>query len=186
MREGQRNGIRLPVQQKDFMKRLERAKNRDRAESVKCELAREILRSEGLLHLRVTGWSMLPVIRPGDTLTIKYCDAEQIAVGDVVLFTRGSKLIAHRVISAMADQEQITTKGDSSPSPDAPIAATQLLGKVVDILRNGEGIAPRRSLSDNEGLTASIVRRLGLTSRILARLQAMYEGLWRPKALCKS
>ena len=33
-----------------------------------ASLASEVLRSSGSLHLRVTGWSMLPTVWPGDTL----------------------------------------------------------------------------------------------------------------------
>jgi len=38
--------------------------------ALKCELAGEVLRSSGRLRLKVSGSSMLPVIRPGDTLEL--------------------------------------------------------------------------------------------------------------------
>ena len=47
----------------------------DQGHALKCELAAESLRLSGRLRLRVTGWSMLPTICPGDTLIIERADA---------------------------------------------------------------------------------------------------------------
>ncbi len=67
--------------------------------AVKCELAGDVLRSSGTLRLQVSGWSMLPAIRPGDVLVIHRAGSEDVSKGDIVLFSRDRRLFAHRVVS---------------------------------------------------------------------------------------
>jgi len=57
--------------------------------AIKCELASEVLLWSGKLRLRVTGWSMLPSVWPGDTLLVERIGAEEAREGDIVLFGRG-------------------------------------------------------------------------------------------------
>ena len=74
----------------------------DAAHSVKCDLAGEVLRSSGRLRLRVTGWSMLPTVMPGDTLIVERVSGE-VSRGEIVLFSRNQRLFAHRVVSTPVD-----------------------------------------------------------------------------------
>ena len=80
--------------------------------ALKCELAGEVLRSSGRLRLRVTGWSMLPAIFPGDTLVIERANGESLGKGDIVLFHRDRRLFVHRVSGTSgSDQDlQIVTQ----------------------------------------------------------------------------
>src|SRR5258708_31630032 len=83
----------------------------DTAHSVKCELAGEVLRSSGRLRLRVTGWSMLPTVMPGDTLIVDLVNGA-VSRGDIVLFNRNQRLFAHRVVSTPVDGPgEIITQG---------------------------------------------------------------------------
>ncbi len=63
-----------------------------------CEMAEEVLRSWGELRLRVTGTSMLPTVWPGDILCVESRGAAEAVPGDVVLFGREGRLVAHRVV----------------------------------------------------------------------------------------
>ncbi len=67
-------------------------------QAVGCELAEETLRSFGQLRLRVNGASMLPAVWPGDILTITRDAASPALPGDIVLFGRKGRLVAHRVV----------------------------------------------------------------------------------------
>jgi hypothetical protein len=62
-----------------------------------CELVVETLRSFGQLRLRVNGASMLPAVWPGDILTITREAGAPPLPGDIVLFGREGRLVAHRV-----------------------------------------------------------------------------------------
>src|ERR1700685_1088727 len=111
--------------------------------ALKCELAGEVLSSSGSLRLRVTGWSMLPAIFPGDTLVIVPARSESVGKGDIVLCRRDGRLFAHRVSgkSGSASDFQIVTQGDGMRNPDPPVSSSQLLGKVSFVVREGRCLA---------------------------------------------
>jgi signal peptidase I len=178
----------MPTQQKGFMRAFDRT-TKDAVESEgKCELAAEVLRSVGALHLRVTGCSMLPAVRPGDTLKIERPTAGQFAVGDIVVFSRGGRLIAHRVLFASTQDENanVITQGDASPSPDAPVSVMELLGKATHILRSGELRISCGTRSFSDRLIAGVLRRAGWVARVAAHLQSVFQNSWERKAQWQS
>jgi signal peptidase I len=158
------------------------------AHAAKCELAEKTLRRFGSLRLRVTGFSMLPSVWPGDLLLIRRQEMEQIYPGDIVLFARHGRLIAHRVVLKTDDPEapSLVTRGDALPSQDSAISPAELLGKVSGILRAGEWIQPRRRLSISARITAILVSRSGRAAGILSRLRASRRRPCEHEALCQS
>jgi len=145
--------------------------------AVKCELAGEVLRASGRLRLRVTGWSMVPTILPGDTLLIEPASCERVGKGDIVLFRRDRRLFVHRVSgkSGNTGDLQILTQGDGMRRPDPPVSAAQLLGKVAFVVRDGRCLAPAR----NPGLTMRSVAALARRSSSAARLIVGVHNLGR-------
>src|SRR5215472_14820968 len=107
---------------------------------LKCELAAEVLRSSGTLRLRVTGWSMLPTVWPGDTLIVDRVNCAQVAEGEIVLFGRDRRLFAHRVVKNQS--VAMVTRGDAMPTADSPVHKNEFLGRVHSIVRNGKSIEP--------------------------------------------
>src|SRR5579872_6250678 len=100
--------------------------------ALKCELAAEVLRSCGTLRLRVTGWSMLPAVWPGDTLMIESARTGGVTEGDIVLFGRERRLFVHRVVKNLGDSKFLT-RGDAMSAPDPVIDRHELLGRVSSI-----------------------------------------------------
>ncbi len=116
-------------------------------ETVGCELAVEVLRSFGELRFRANGSSMLPAIWPGDTLHVSREGATEALPGEIVLFERGGRLVAHRVVEVRRpasgarsrkagdrseklearsqEQEQITNCGSLTPNPEPLIPILQ-------------------------------------------------------------
>src|SRR5579862_1193115 len=127
----------------------------DDAHGVKRDLAGDLLRSIGTLHLRATGRSMLPTVLPGDTLVIERIDSE-VFEGDIVLFSRNRRFVAHRVVTKcfQAGGRQVVTRGDALLTSDLPLSEDELLGKVSCIVRNGRCIEPRRNLRFSERAVA--------------------------------
>jgi hypothetical protein len=158
------------------------------AHAAKCELAEQTLRLFGSLRLRVTGFSMIPSVWPGDLLLIRRQAMGQICPGDIVLFARHGRLIAHRVVFKTDDPEipSLITRGDALPSQDSAISPTELLGKVSGILRAGKWIQPRRRLSFSARIMAMLVSRSGRAAGILSRLRARRRGPCEHEALCHS
>jgi signal peptidase I len=139
---------------------------------VKCELAREVLRSSGDLRFSATGWSMLPSIRPGETLVVKRVRSEQVRIGDVILTGRDSWLRAHRVVSIVGngDRRQWITQGDALSTPDPPVNQTELLGRVVYSIRDGKCTPILSELSVIQSVLATIVRSSVPAARALVYL----------------
>lgn len=158
------------------------------AHAAKCELAEKTLRRFGSLRLRVTGFSMLPSVWPGDLLLIRRQEIEQIHPGDIVLFAYHGRLIAHRVVFKTNDPEapSLITRGDALPSQDSAISPADLLGKVSGILRAGEWIQPHRRLSISARITAMFVSRSGRAAGILSRLRASRRRPCEHEAPCQS
>jgi 2-polyprenyl-3-methyl-5-hydroxy-6-metoxy-1,4-benzoquinol methylase len=80
---------------------------------------------------------MFPSIRSGDTVIIRPARVAEIGIGDIIVHRTGQRLVAHRLIKKKKVDGFLffITKGDYLSSPDPPISASQLLGKVVSIER---------------------------------------------------
>jgi Peptidase S24-like len=156
--------------------------------SAKCELADETLRRFGSLRLRVTGFSMLPSVWPGDLLLIRRQEIEEIYPGDLVLFARHGRLIAHRVVfkTDALETPSLITRGDALQSQDSPISPTELLGRVSGILRAGDWIEPRRRVCFSARIIAILVSRSERAAGILSRLRASRRRRCEREALCQN
>ena len=130
------------------------------------ELAAESLRLAGRLRLRVGGSSMLPAILPGDILEVQARHARDISPGSVVLFERGGRFFAHRVVGNQA--AGLVTRGDALAHADAAVGDAELLGEVIAVERDGRVRTPRATLLTR--LAASVFQRSPLAGRIFTRL----------------
>ena len=146
--------------------------------ALKCELAGEVLSSSGSLRLRVTGWSMLPAIFPGDTLVIVPARSESVGKGDIVLFRRDGRLFAHRVSgkSGSASDFQIVTQGDGMRNPDPPVSSSQLLGKVSFVVRDGRCLELAQTPRLSMRAVAAVVRRSSWAARVVVGVHQMGQG----------
>ncbi len=152
--------------------------------ALKCELASEVLLSSGTLRLRVTGWSMLPCVMPGDTLTVDRASADDVSVGDIVLFSRDRRLFAHRVISRnQPPGNGIVTRGDAMPTPDPPVLHAEVLGRVSLIVRNGKRIDARRGPRFSQTAVGAVLRRSIFAARVVVGLQEVRQAFWNRPAL---
>lgn len=106
-----------------------------------------------LLSVFVTGASMFPVLLSGDKVLVKKSALEDLAAGDVVVWSQGdSQRVAHRVLSIESSSMPplITTKGDLCLEPDPPVEFDRVLGKIVAVLREG-GVQWMRELDRKNG-----------------------------------
>lgn len=133
--------------------------------AIQCELAAEVLRGQEVLHLQATGRSMLPTIWPGDTLVIERLAENEAALGDVVLFARNGRFVAHRVAEAM--DGVVHTQGDSASCRDAPLASSDLIGKVSMIVRDGKLIQLADSQRTADRALSTLVRRSEFAARVV-------------------
>jgi signal peptidase I len=136
-----------------------------------CDLVAEVVRSTGKASLGVTGCSMLPVIWPGDVLTIhQHCPAES-EPGQILLYSRNGRLTAHRVIKA--SNGFVITRGDSLPTVDEPVGSQDVVGRVVSIQRRDRSLSPRQSFL--QAAAAAVMRRSELFKRMYLRLSGTLQ-----------
>ena len=145
-------------------------------DAVGCALAAEVLRSFGSLRFRAQGASMMPAVWPGDILSVRRHDAAEAKPGDIVLFGRNGRLVAHRVVERTREQDRIqwVTRGDRLDYNDAPVSSHELLGRVVAVERGSRRLVPSQSLATR--LAAWILRQSELVTRVVLRLRDCGDG----------
>jgi len=139
------------------------------AHALKCEMAHEVIRFSGKLRLQVNGWSMLPSIRPGDTLLVEEAKSGAVREGDIVLFGRNRGLCAHRVVKRL-NESKLLTRGDAMPALDPVVPEADLLGRVSFIVRKGKLMIPSRKMGLSEAVVAAAMRRSEVGARVVARV----------------
>lgn len=102
-----------------------------------CELVADVARNFGEVRLKVTGASMIPSLWPGDVITIRP-DAASPRPGQIVLYRREGKVVAHRIRHIRGDR--LITRGDSMRHDDPPIRQADIVGQVVCLVRNGHRV----------------------------------------------
>lgn len=93
----------------------------------------------GVRMFSVATGSMVPVYNVGDILISKEIDAEDIKVGDDIVYlgkkgTFSGKVVTHRVISIEKQEDgnyKIITQGVANNAADPEIDQTQVYGKVI-------------------------------------------------------
>jgi signal peptidase I len=143
---------------------------------VRCELAGELLRLSGSLRLQVNGWSMLPAVRPGDTVMVRSATSKEVSEGDIVLFGRDRRLFVHRVDNKGADG-RIITRGDAMAHTDPPVSEGELLGRISYVVRNGKCINPNRHPRFSDRAVATMVRHSKIAARVVVGIHGLRQTL---------
>jgi signal peptidase I len=128
------------------------------ANAIGCDLAAELVGAFGSLRLRVSGISMIPALCPGELVSVERTSIAEIRPGQIVVFAREGRLIAHRVASSVqnSDKPYLVTRGDRLRRSDAPVSGYEFVGRVTHVERGHAG-----------GLVSS---HLNLASRFISRL----------------
>ncbi len=112
-----------------------------RRQDVVANLAAEMLRSFGEFRFVAWGSSMVPSIFPGDTLIVRPETPEGAHRGDIVLFVRGGRFYAHRLVNkAESGPLLLIARGDALGRNDPPFAESEMLGRVAAVVRGRKRI----------------------------------------------
>lgn len=92
-----------------------------------------LLASLGYITIAVVeGSSMEPTLQTGDlVIVLRKISVNEMSVGDVVVYRRGSMLIIHRIV--MIEGNTFITKGDNNWVVDPPVSSEAVIGKVLGI-----------------------------------------------------
>jgi hypothetical protein len=88
-------------------------------------------------RFQVDGRSMLPFVRPGDTVYVRVAKGNGASLGDVVAVRSipGGSLLVHRVIRRRG--RALLLRGDNTTMADGEYAETEVLGVVGAVERGG-------------------------------------------------
>ena len=78
-------------------------------------ISNAILDSENHIGLDSAGYSMFPLLKPGDKLIIQKVEAHKLRKGDIIVCTINAKTIGHRIIGYSKNISSFTviTQGDN-------------------------------------------------------------------------
>ena len=75
---------------------------------------------------------MEPGIPVGSLVYARKTEPEKLKEGEIIVYSRGSLRVVHRVIGQAKGKEQLFTKGDANEEADAmPVSYGEIQGKVV-------------------------------------------------------
>jgi len=97
----------------------------------------DTLRGETDIHYAIVeSSSMAPTFKKGDI--IGWIETDNLKVGDIVVYSKDGKLIAHRLIEIENNKGRLKfrTKGDANGGPDR-YWVDNIIGKVVEIRYEG-------------------------------------------------
>lgn len=98
----------------------------------RLELLERVIDRGVTAEVRTLGISMFPLMPPHSVVHVAPCNGLALRRGDVVVFRRSDGgAVSHRVLHV--DASTISTRGDSNLNADAPVAPTDVIGKVVAV-----------------------------------------------------
>ncbi len=99
------------------------------------------------ISLAIKGFSMYPVLRSGDRVTVDPETGETLSCGELIAFYQKDDAACHRLI-ALEERDGavwIRTKGDAILQEDPPTPLSQVIGKIVRIERKGRSWIPEKT-----------------------------------------
>jgi signal peptidase I len=98
-------------------------------------LSVELLEQGCGIRFRAGGGSMTPAIKDGALITVAPINPAEVKPGDVLLYRRQERVIAHRVVQISEAGASFVLRGDAACADDELVKAEQVLGKVVLVER---------------------------------------------------
>lgn len=124
------------------------------------------------------GSSMLPALWPGDRLVVRRREFSEVQAGQIVLYSRGGGLVAHRVVRRVSgpDGERLVTRGDSVRQDDSPVQKSEVVGVVVSVMRGGGEVSAE--LTMRRRAAAWVLARCGFATRVMLHLGRARRVAW--------
>ncbi len=94
-------------------------------------LSEHLLKQGVAVHFRAPGTSMTPAIQDGEWIVVHPVRADEIKIGDIVLYRINSRLVAHRIHRLpRSASEAFVLRGDTN-GEDEFVTEERILGRVV-------------------------------------------------------
>jgi signal peptidase I len=140
------------------------------------ELVMEVVSKGVECRLQAKGYSMSPIIKDGDMITISPVSGSLPRFGDVIAFIhpKTEKLLIHRVVWKSGDAWLV--KGENALEPDGLIKKENVLGLVTKVERKGKriflGLGPERFL-------IALLTRTNLLFPVLRSVRRIFHPIAR-------
>lgn len=104
-----------------------------------AHLAESILSANTNIKVPVTGDSMSPLLRTGDTVRVEPVTASNLSVGDILVYRSEGNMVAHRLVRILRKNGRcmFLTKGDTFSHVDCPLSASDIIGRVYSVEKSG-------------------------------------------------
>lgn len=151
--------------------------NRNNNKILLMESSKEVLDRGYILRAPIIGTCMHPFFIEKDIIIGKSILTPEMHIGDIIIYTPGDVMKAHRVIRKYKknDKTVVITKGDNILDFDIPLNENKILGKVISIEKPGESVINLETrtwriinyiIAIYSLSTGLIYRKLWLTKRI--------------------
>ena len=130
-------------------------------------LLKRALKKGGQFTQKIEGESMLPTLKPGQSITISYADRKGIVLGDVLVFQGALNQVVHRLVETRQEGKNTLyiTKGDNNLSTDPPIEFSKVVGKISKI--EGRDFSSLESQEKKELMVARSLKQARIGQIIL-------------------
>ena len=91
--------------------------------------------------MKFHGFSMFPLLRPGDQVRLIPPEPGFLRIGQIVVFQRAERLVIHRIVEMDGSPGRLVTMGDASLSKDQSRSFEQILA-LASMRRRGSRVAP--------------------------------------------
>jgi hypothetical protein len=100
------------------------------------------------INVKIVDKGMTPIIKIGDTVEVTQVHAMDLRPGNLILYRQGENFIARRIARLQfGKQTEYIVKGDAFENEEPPVQASQIIGKVVALDRDGERIELEKKFS---------------------------------------
>lgn len=138
------------------------------------EIGFSLLAEGKTVRIRADGYSMYPLISPGNIIYIEpFTEDEAPVPGSVIAWKRETGFVVHRLISIVKEEDRtnFVTRGDSCLNADRPVTKDLIAGRVVRTenshgkrIRSGEELIRKPNYLYNRLLVWFIIRLRKLMS----------------------
>jgi signal peptidase I len=143
-------------------------------------LLRDVLGKGASFRFKAKGFSMTPIIKDGDIITVSPCLSAGLRSGDIAAFIHpvNDRLTVHRIVGIRGGS--FFVKGDNNADLDGLIPGSHVLGRITRIERDGRsvqlGLGAERS-------AIALLSRFHILPVLLIPLRKLYRlCLSRPPA----
>ncbi len=104
------------------------------------------------IKVKIVDKGMLPTINIGDIAEIIPIHTSSLKSNNIIFFRQNETFLVRRIIECMySGNGEFRVKGDNQSEPEPLVAASQIIGKVISIERDGQRIEIEKTLASAFG-----------------------------------